>query len=383
LNTIKKILDGLEIKIVKEDNENLLLAVPPYRVDVQREADVVEDILRVYGYNNVEFSEKVSSTLSYSKKPDTHQIINLVSDHLSSNGFNEIMCNSLTKSAYYKDLTTFPSANTVQILNPLSNDLSGMRQTLIFGGLESVQRNTNHRNPNLKLYEFGNCYKYIPEAERTKPLNSYSEDFRLGIWISGEKTPESWVQKPQPVSFYTVKGFVNSILNRFGFDADSLINEDAPNDIFEYGVTYLHKNKPIVSFGLVNSNILESFDLKTEVFFAEINWKIVLEQSLSLKVTYKELSKFPEVKRDLALLLDQNITYDQIRKIAFATERKLLKRINLFDVYQGRNLGDNKKSYAVSFILLDENKTLTDVQIDKTMGNLIAAFEKEIGAQIR
>lgn len=383
LTTVKKILEGLEIRVVNEDNEKLVLAVPPYRVDVQREADVVEDILRIYGYNNVEFSEKVSSTLSYSKKPDTHQIINLVSDHLSSNGFNEIMCNSLTKSAYYKELATFPDANTVRILNPLSNDLNGMRQTLMFGGLESVQRNINHRNLNLKLYEFGNCYKYIPEADRTKPLNSYSEDFRLGIWIVGEKTPESWVQKPQQVSFFTIKGYVSSILNRFGFDTDSLSIEDAPADIFDYGITYLHKSKPLVNFGLVSSNVLESFDIKSEVFFAEIKWNLVLEQSLGMKITYKELPKFPEVKRDLALLLDQSITYDQIRKIAFATERKLLKRINLFDVYQGKNLGENKKSYAVSFILMDENKTLTDVQIDKTMGNLISAFEKEVGAQIR
>ncbi|MHC1705279.1 MAG: phenylalanine--tRNA ligase subunit beta [Tenuifilaceae bacterium] len=384
LPTIKKIFEGLEIKIVNEDSEKLQLAVPPYRVDVRREADVVEDVLRIYGYNNVEFSEKVSSTLSYSKKPDTHQIINLVSDHLSSNGFNEIMCNSLTKSVYYKDLLTFPAVNTVQILNPLSNDLNGMRQTLMFGGLESVQRNINHRNLNLKLYEFGNCYKFIPDADRTKkPLNSYSEDFRLGIWISGEKTPESWVQKPQQVNFFTIKGYVHSILNRFGFDADTLNVEDAPGDIFDYGLTYIHKNKPLVSFGLVNQNLRESFDLKAEVFFAEIKWSLVLEQSLSMKITYKELPKFPEVRRDLALLLDQNITYDQIRKIAFATERKLLKQINLFDVYQGKNLGENKKSYAVSFILLDENKTLNDIQIDKTMANLIAAFEKEVGAQIR
>jgi phenylalanyl-tRNA synthetase beta chain len=384
LNTIKKILEGLEIKVVKEDSEKLTLAVPPYRVDVQREADVVEDILRIYGYNNVEFSEKVSSTLSYSKKPDTHQIINLISDYLTSNGFNESMCNSLTKSSYYKDLSTFHAANTVQILNPLSNDLSGMRQTLLFGGLESVARNTNHRNLNLKLYEFGNCYKFIPEADRTKnPLNSYSEDLRLGLWLSGEKTAESWVQKQMPVSFYTIKGYVHAILNRFGFDADNLHTEDAACDIFDYGLTYSFQNKPLVSFGLVNSSILESFDLKSEVFFAEFRWDRVFEQSLSLKIVYKELPRFPEVKRDLALLLDKNITYSQIQKLAFATEKKLLKQVNLFDVYQGKNLGENKKSYAVSFILLDENKTLTDVQIDKTMNNLIEMFSKELGAQIR
>ena len=384
LNTIKKILEGLEIKVVKEDSENLTLAVPPYRVDVQRQADVVEDILRIYGYNNIEFSEKVRSTLSYSKKPDTHQIINLISDYLTSNGFNESMCNSLTKSSYYKDLSTFPAENTVQILNPLSNDLSGMRQTLLFGGLESVARNINHRNLNLKLYEFGNCYKFVTNADRSNnPLSSYSEDLRLGIWLTGEKTVESWVQKPQPVSFYTIKGYVHTILSRFGFDVDNLMVEDAPSDIFEYGLSYTYQNKPLVSFGLVNSTLLDSFDLKDEVFFAEFKWNRVFEQSLNLKIVYKELPKFPEVKRDLALLLDKNITYSQIQKLAFATERKLLKRINLFDVYQGKNLGENKKSYAVSFFLLDENKTLTDVQIDKTMNNLIEVFSKELGAQIR
>lgn len=383
-NTIKKILEGLEIKIVKEDSDNWTLAVPPYRVDVQREADVVEDVLRIYGYNNVEFSEKVNSTLSYSKRPDTHQIINLISDYLTSNGFNETMCNSLTKSSYYKDLNTFPAANTVQILNPLSNDLSGMRQTLLFGGLESVQRNTNHRNLNLKLYEFGNCYKFVTDADRSKePLKSYNEDLRFGIWLTGEKTAESWIQKPQAASFYTIKGYVHSILNRFGFDTDSLTIEEAPSDIFEYGLSYIFKNKPLVTFGLVNRNILESFDIKAEVFFAEFKWNLVFEHSVSLKIVYKELPKFPEVKRDLALLIDKNITYGQIQKLAYATERKLLKRVNLFDVYQGKNLGENKKSYAVSFILVDESKTLTDVQIDKTMNNLIAVFGKELGAQIR
>jgi phenylalanyl-tRNA synthetase beta chain len=384
VSTIKKILEGLEIKVIKEDSDSLLLAVPPYRVDVQREADIVEDVLRIYGYNNIEFSEKVNSTLSYSKKPDTHQIINLISDYLTSNGFNETMCNSLTKSSYYKDLNTFPIANVVQILNPLSNDLSGMRQTLLFGGLESVQRNTNHRNLNLKLYEFGNCYKFVTDADRSQdPLKSYREDLRLGIWLTGEKSPESWIQKPQGVSFYTIKGYVHSILTRFGFDIDSLTIEDASSDIFEYGLSYSFRKKPLVTLGLVNRNILESFDLKADVFFAEFKWDLVFEHSVNLKITYKELTKFPEVKRDLALLLDKNITYSQIQKLAFTTERKLLKSVNLFDVYQGKNLGENKKSYAVSFILIDENKTLTDVQIDKTMNNLIDVFVKELGAQIR
>lgn len=384
IETTKKILEGLEIKIINEDSEKLLLAVPPYRVDVQREADVVEDVLRIYGYNNVEFSDKVISTLNYSKKPDTHQIINITSDFFSSKGFNEIMCNSLTKLSYYNDLITYPASNTVQIMNPLSSDLGGMRQTLLFGGLESVQRNINHRNPNLKLYEFGNCYKYIPNADRSKnPLNSYHEDFRLSMWLTGDKAPETWIQKPEQTNFYTLKGFVHAILNRFGFETDSLLTEDAVSDIFEYGLSYSFKNKSLVSFGLVKRNILDSFDIKADVFFAEFNWNMVFEHSIDLKITYKELAKFPEVRRDLALLLDKGIAYKEIKKLAFATERKLLKQVNLFDVYEGKNLGENKKSYAISFILQDENKTLTDIQIDKTMNNLVEVFKKELGAQLR
>lgn len=382
--TLEKILDGLEIKVTSRVGSDWVLAVPPYRVDVRREADVVEDILRIYGYNNVEIPEKVSCTLNTSKKPDPLQLVNIASDFLTANRFNEIMCNSLTRSAYYENLSTFPSQNTVLILNPLSTDLNGLRQTLLFGGMEAVQRNTNYRNPNLKLYEFGNCYKFHPDVANPKhQLDRYSEDYRLALWMTGVKEPELWNVKTERVSFYHLKGFVHSLLNRFGFDADNMPHHEAPSDVFDYGLTYTHNDKPLCWFGKVNSNLAEQFDLKAEVFFAEIQWGMIVKQAGSVKITYSELPKYPEVRRDLALLLDESVTYEQVRRLALATEKKLLKRINLFDVYQGPNLGEHKKSYAVSFTLQDEGKTLTDAQIDRVMQALMRAYEQELGAQIR
>lgn len=382
--TIEKTLAGLEIAITSKNGNDWSLAVPTYRVDVLREADVVEDVLRIYGYNNIEMPQKVSSTLSYSKKPDSYQLQNIAADFLSNNRFNEIMCNSLTKAAYYKDLVTFPEINSVSILNPLSNDLGVLRQTLLFGGLESVQRNSNFRNPNLKLYEFGNCYKYNAGIENPKnPLDKYTENFRLSIWLSGDKDSEHWSQKSDRVNFFNLKGFVHSLLNRFGFDTDTLEHIEAPQDIFDYGMIYKLNNKVVVTFGLVNSNISKDFDIKADVFFAEIEWEMLLKQSLKNKISYTELPKYPEVRRDLALLLDSNISYEQVRKLAYATERKLLKNVNLFDVYQGKNLAEGKKSYAVSFILQDETRTLTDEQIERVMKRLIDAYAKELGAQLR
>jgi phenylalanyl-tRNA synthetase beta chain len=382
--TLEKILDGLEIKVTSRSGSDWVLTVPPYRVDVRREADVVEDILRIYGYNNVEIPEKVSCTLNTSKKPDPLQLVNIASDFLTANRFNEIMCNSLTRSAYYANLSSFPSPNTVLILNPLSNDLNGLRQTLLFGGMEAIQRNTNYRNPNLKLYEFGNCYKLHPDMANPKhPLDRYSEDYRLALWMTGEKEPELWNVKSEKVSFYHLKGFVHSLLNRFGFDADNMPHHEAPSDVFDYGMTYTHNGKPLCWFGKVNTDLAEQFDLKAEVFFAEILWGMIVKQASSVKITYSDLPKYPEVRRDLALLLDESVTYEQVRRLALATEKKLLKRINLFDVYQGPNLGEHKKSYAISFTLQDEGKTLTDAQIDSVMQALMRAYEKELGAQIR
>lgn len=381
---VEKILTALEIDIVSRNGSVWNLAVPTYRVDVRREADVVEDVLRIYGFNNVEVPEKVSSTLSFSKKPDDYQLQNVVADYLTANHFNEIMSNSLTKGAYYNDLKTYPADNSVKILNPLSNDLNVMRQTLLFSGMESIQRNVNFRNPNLKLYEFGNCYFYHSETHKEGvALSSYSESFRLGVWLTGMFGPEHWMEKPEKVNFFHLKGFVHAVLSRFGIDAFSLETTDVPGDLFDYGITYLQNGKPVVSFGLVSQNVNRMFDVKTDIFFAEIEWKMLVSNFAKHKIQYKEMSKYPEVKRDLALLLDASVTFEQVRNIAFKAERKLLKKVSLFDVYQGKNLPDGKKSYAVSYILQDENRTLTDEHIDKTMKRLVDAYAKELGAQLR
>lgn len=382
-NQIEKILMGLEIKVLDKNGPNWILGVPTYRVDVLREADVVEDVLRIFGYNNVAMPDKVSSTLNYSRKPDSFQMQNIAADFLSNNRFNEIMCNSLTKGAYYKNLDTFPEQNSVQILNPLSNDLNVLRQTLLFGGLESIQRNTNFRNPNLKLYEFGNCYRYNGIKNPENPLGRYAENSRLSIWLTGDRDAEHWSQKSEKVNFFTLKSFVHSLLNRFGFDSDTLEHTEAPEDMFDYGMMYRLNDKPVVTFGLVNGNIAKEFDIKAEVLFAELEWEMLLKQTTTNKISYTELPKYPEVRRDLALLLDTAVTYEQVRKLAYTTERKLLKNVNLFDVYQGKNLAEGKKSYAVSFTLQDDARTLTDEQIDRTMKRLIEAYTKELGAQLR
>lgn len=382
-NEIERILHGLEIQILKRNGHNWLLGVPTYRVDVRREADVVEDILRIYGYNNVEISQKVSSTLSYTKKPDSLQMQNVVSDFLSSNGFAEIMCNSLTKGGYYEGLSTFPEVNSVRILNPLSNELNVLRQTLLFGGLESIQRNINYRNPNLKLYEFGNCYRFIPNGNGQNPLNRYVEHFSIGVWLTGETSDEHWMAKPEKQNFYHLKGYVHTLLSRFGLKPDRMEVAEAPTDIFSYGLSYKNEQEHVVSFGAVTPTVLKQFDIKAEVFYAEIVWKPLLESLSKTKIQYTELPKFPEVRRDLALLIDSSVKYEQIRKLAFETERRLLKKVSLFDVYQGKNIPEGKKSYAISYILQDDTKTLTDEQIDKVMKRLVDVYAKELGAQLR
>lgn len=380
---IERILESLEIKVLSKNGLQWLLGVPTYRVDVRREADVVEDILRIYGYNNVEVGSKVNSTLSYTRKPDSLQLQNIVSDYLSSNGFAEIMCNSLTKGGYYEKLTTFPEVNSVKILNPLSNELNVLRQTLLFGGLESIQRNINFRNPNLKLYEFGNCYVYNSRVKSEKPLDKYAEHFGIGLWLTGETVEEHWMTKPEKQNFYHLKGYVHSILKRFGFNIDILDISEAPDDIFDFGLTYKTQSKRLVSFGMVKPELLRQFDIKAEVFYAEILWQPLMEMLTGTRIKYQELPRFPEVRRDLALLIDSSVRYEQIRRLAFETERKLLKSVNLFDVYQGKNIPEGKKSYAISYILQDDTKTLTDEQIDKVMKRLIEVYHNELGAQLR
>jgi phenylalanyl-tRNA synthetase beta chain len=384
VETTKKIIEGLGMVIESEGNGKLNLKVPPFKVDVQREADVVEEILRIYGYNNIEIGEKVNSTLAHSSRPDKHKVINLISDTLSGNGMNEIMCNSLTKFGYYQNLTTLPLDNCVEIINPLSNDLNGLRQTLLFGGLESILYNINRKKPSLKLYEWGNCYFFNKAKENAdKPLKAYNEELRLALWLTGDDTEESWTKKQEKISFYHAKAFVNSIFDKLGILEDVIDNEEAPSDIFDYGISLSLNNVSLGNVGLVSDKIRKNLEIKQEVFFAEIRWDIAFSAAQKKKVQFTEISKYPEVRRDLALLIDKNITFTQIKDVALKTERKLIKSINLFDVYEGKNLGEGKKSYAVSFTLQDDSKTLTDKQIDKTMQNLIFAFNRDLQAQIR
>ena len=382
--TVREILAALDVKIEAENDGVLSVAVPPYRVDVQREADLIEDVLRIYGYNNIEIPEHVNSTLSYVQKPDKPRLVNLVADFLTARGYTEIMSNSLTKGAYYEGLESYKAENCVKILNPLSNDLNVMRQTLLFNAMEAVQLNVNHRNANLKLYEFGNCYFYN-EAERNEEssLAPYSENYRLAIVVTGDSVSQSWNSAAQPASFFTLKSAVEQVLKRFGLDVYKLKTEALESDLFGEAVALMQGNNWLVQMGVVNPKIAKSFDLKQEVFFAEIDFDRLLKTTKKHKVAAEELSKFPEVRRDLALLVDKGVTFAQLREIAFRTEKKLLKNVALFDVYEGDKLPEGKKSYALSFILEDKTQTLNDKMIERTMANLQKQFEVCAGAQVR
>jgi phenylalanyl-tRNA synthetase beta chain len=381
-DVIKKILTSLDIKIESETAEGLKLAVAPYRVDVQRPADVVEEILRIYGYNNVEFSETVNSTLSYVAKPDKEKVVNTISDFLSSNGFNEMFSNSLTKSAHYDELETYKPENLVYILNPLSQDLNCMRQTLLFGGLEAVLHNANHKNPDVKLYEFGNTYKKEPQ-HKDQVLPGYTEETHLALFISGLKFNPNWIGKDTPSTFYYLKAYSENVLRRVGINPDKCEITEFSNDIYSEALAYKIGGQTIGTAGIVNKKLLKAFDLKAPVYYADFNWSKVMRIIKSNKVTFEELPRFPEVRRDLSMVLNKEIKFDQIRAIATKTERKLLKRINLFDVYEGDKIEQGKKSYAISFILQDLEKTLNDQQIEGIMSRLAQSLEKELGAQIR
>ena len=383
--SIETILTALEMKIVSQNEESYLLQVPAYRVDVQRDVDVIEDILRIYGYNNVEIGETLKSTLSYSSKPDSYKLQNLISEQLTAQGFNEILNNSLTKGSYYTDLTSFPAANSVKIINSLSSDLSVMRQTLLFGGLENINRNVNRRNADLKFYEFGNCYYYNADNKKEgETLAAYSEDFHLGLWLTGAKFAQSWTTANQKSSIYELKAYIENIFKRLGFNLRKLVSGEYADDLLSEALTiYSPRGNKLAVYGIVHPKIRKVADIDQEVYFADLNWNAILSELGNYKVQYSELSKFPEVKRDLAMLLDKSVTFAEIEKIAFETERKLLKKVNLFDVYEGKNLEAGKKSYAVSFLLQDDSKTLTDEQIESIMKKLLGNFESKLGAKLR
>ena len=384
--TVKNILASLEISILKEEGDILHLSIPTYRVDVLRDVDVIEDILRIYGYNNVEISENVKSNLSYKQASDvSYALQNLISEQLTGCGFNEILNNSLTKSAYYTDLITYPESKLVQLKNPLSNDLNVMRQTLLFGGLESVAYNVNRRNSDLCFYEFGNCYSY--DSEKVKPeikLSGYAEEQRLALFVTGNLVSNNWAHADEKSSVYELKAYVENILVRLGISLRKVVFGALTDDIYSAGISIqTQAGRKLGTLGIIQKKIRKQFDIDAEVYFAELSWDQLLKEANSNKVTATEISKFPAVKRDLALLIDKSVQFSEIVKIAFDSEKKLLKDVTLFDVYEGKNLPAGKKSYAVSFFLQDENKTLNDKQIDAIMKKVQTNLESKLGAQLR
>ena len=370
--TIKNILASLEIKISSETEGGLGLTIPSYRVDVQREADIIEEILRVYGYNNIKFSHKLNTSISFDSNKDI-SLENIVANQLTTLGFNETMANSLTKEEYSSFSENLKSEFNVTMLNPLSNDLKVMRQSLLFSGLESISYNLNRKNNSLKLYEFGKTYH--------KYEKGYQEDKHLTIFVSGARTKDTWTSLTQNSDFFYLKGIVMSILERIG--VTNIKTSPVKSDVFSEGIVLsLGKNK-LVEFGVIKKKNLKEFGIKQEVLFADFDWTSILSISGKKKIKVSMLPKFPSVKRDLALLLDQKITFKEIYDLAFQSERNLLKDVGLFDVYQGDKLPEGKKSYAVSFVLQDNNKTLEDRQIDKIMQKLQQSFEKNLGAVLR
>lgn len=381
---IKQILTGLEIIIEQEKPEYLDILVPPYRVDVKREADVIEEILRIYGYNYVQITHSVQSTISHKKHPDAHQIKNLISDFLSARGFNEMMSNSLTKADYYKDLQTFPESHVVLIHNPLSQDLNAMRQSLLFGGLEAIAYNINHKNGELKLYEFGNSYFYQPDQKVENPLQAYSEEQQIAFFLTGNRQIQNWLQPEAKSSFFDIKTSIDQVLSKTGVTINNLIQEEFSSDIYEYGLSYSIKNQGILAeFGAVSPALLKKMEIQQEVFFGVIHWNQLMRCIKQARVVYSEISKFPIVRRDLAMIVDQNIQFKQLADLAFQLERKILRKVSIFDVYQGEHIPEGKKSYALSFYLQDDTKTLNDKHIDKIINNIATSFTQELKAQIR
>ena len=383
---IKSIVSSLEMKITGETEEGLSLQVPPYRVDVQRPCDVVEDILRIYGYNNVEIPTSVKSSLSVEGAADKSvKLQNLVSEQLVGCGFNEILNNSLTASAYYEGLETYKPENLVRLMNPLSNDLNVLRATLLFGGLESIEHNANRKNADLKFFEFGNCYHYNAGKQNPeKALAPYSEELHMGLWVTGKRVSNSWAHPDENSSVYELKAYVLNIFRRLGVNFGALVFGTLSDDIYAAAISiHTRGGKLLATLGVLHKKLLKKFDIENEVYYADLNWKELMKAVKNNAVTYKELSKYPAVKRDLALLLDKQVQFAEIEKIAYETDKKLLKSVELFDVYEGKNLEAGKKSYAVSFTLQDENATLNDKQIDKLMGKLVQNLENKLGAKLR
>lgn len=386
VETIKSIVASLEMKITNETSDGLTLAVPPYRVDVQRDCDVIEDILRIYGYNNVEIPTTLKSSLTTKGDADkSNKLQNLVAEQLVGCGFNEILNNSLTRAGYYDGLETYAPSKLVMLMNPLSADLNAMRQTLLFGGLESIAHNANRKNADLKFFEFGNCYYFDAEKKNPeKTLAAYSEDYHLGLWVTGKRVENSWAHPNENTTVYELKAYVENIFKRLGLEMHNFVVGNLSDDIYASALTIHTKGgKRLATLGIVTKKLQKAFDIDNEVYYADLNWKELMKAARSVKISYKELSKYPAVKRDLALLIDKGVQFAEIEKIAFETEKKLLKEVTLFDVYEGKNLEAGKKSYAVSFLLQDETQTLNDKMIDKIMSKLVKNLEDKLAAKLR
>jgi len=379
---LRNILSALDITIEQETTDAMNLLIPTFRVDVTREVDVIEEILRIYGYNKIETPQKLNATLTYSDEDESEKTNHIISTMLTGQGFTEIMSNSLTKSAYYNDLNSFPNKKLVYLQNPLSSDLNSLRQTLLFGGLETIAHNINHQNPDLKLFEMGTCYVYngSNEAQRN---DLYHESTHLSLFLSGQFTPERWNTQQKPVDLFHLKGYLESILEKMGFQLRHFSLEEIENDIFTQGLRFNLKKHPLATAGMVHPRMLKKLGIESPVYFGDICWSKLLEIAQNKEIVYREVPRYPQVRRDLALLLDEEVPFKQIENLAYEKEKKYLKKVSLFDVYQGEKLGAHKKSYAVSFILQDEQQTLKDKQIDKIMDKLIKTFQEKLDAEIR
>ena len=386
VETIKAICESLEMKVLGETAEALTLEIPAYRVDVTRPCDVVEDILRIYGYNNVEIPTQLKGSLVIKGDEDQkHKLANLVSEQLVGEGFNEILNNSLTKAAYYEGYNAYPAENCVKIMNPLSSDLNVMRQTLLFGGLESIQHNVNRKRQNLRFFEFGNVYTFDPVKQNDDdPMQAYKEQYHCGLWVTGRRVEGSWAHANEDSTFYELSAYVENILRRIGVKPGMIVRKNSENAIFSAGLTIENRGgKKLIEMGIISKKLQKQFGLDNPVYYAELNWTALMKVIKKNEVLYTEISKFPAVSRDLALLVDNTVEFAQIEQIARQTEKKLLKKVELFDVYEGDKLPAGKKSYAVNFILQDEEKTMGDKQIDAIMQKLIANLKKQLNAELR
>ena len=384
--TLRSICLSLDMQILDENEQGLRLEIPAYRVDVQRPCDVVEDILRIYGYNNVEIPSQLKGCLVIKGDEDRKQkLANLISEQLVGSGFNEILNNSLTKGAYYAERNAYPEQNSVKIMNPLSTDLNVMRQTLLFGGLESIQHNVNRKRQNLRFFEFGNVYHFSPEKQNDEnPMQAYREQYHLGLWVTGKRVEGSWAHQNEDSSFFELSAYVENILKRIGLKPGMVVRKKSENDIFSNGLTYENRGgKTLIELGIITKKLQKQFGLDNPVYYAELNWTQLMKATKKNEILYTEIPKFPSVSRDLALLVDNGVEFAQIEQIARQTEKRLLKKVELFDVYEGDKLPEGKKSYAVNFILQDEEKTMGDKQIDAIMQKLIQNLKKQLNAELR